>query len=272
MFEAGARHANLTRAAEELGVSSTAVSLRIRDLERELGVELFRRRGPRIALTEAGGALAVQLAGLLDGIRAAVDECRSVAPPLRLTVSPTLAARWLQPRLASYRANADAPPIVLDVSTDARLVEGFDVAVRSGDRIWPGLCALPLAARMASPMLSPRLADAVGVSAPSELAALTLLPDDDWPRWFAAVGIKADLRYGPIRYPTQELAAAAAVAGEGVALLSPALFAPLMEAGQLIQPFAEAIPSSFADWVLIRRGEARRAVLELAQWLASERH
>ena len=52
------RHGNFTRAAAELGVTPTAVSLRIRDLEAELGAELFHRSGPRIAATEAGAALA----------------------------------------------------------------------------------------------------------------------------------------------------------------------------------------------------------------------
>src|SRR5436305_13509992 len=85
VLDACVRHANFTRAAAELGVTPAAVSLRIRDLEADLGVALFVRRGPQVAATAQASAIAAATAQGLDGIRAAVAAARSGSAPLRLT-------------------------------------------------------------------------------------------------------------------------------------------------------------------------------------------
>ena len=88
--EACVRHGNFTRAAAELGVTPTAVSLRIRDLEAELGADLFHRSGPRIAATEAGAALAGRIGEALEQIRLAVEAFRGgESRALRVTSAPT---------------------------------------------------------------------------------------------------------------------------------------------------------------------------------------
>src|SRR5687768_12436628 len=103
VFEASARHGNFTRAGKELGVTPTAVSLRIRELEAELGQNLFVRNGPRIALTDAGSRLAARMAEVMTITRSAA-ECRAAGVTLRITATPTFAAHWLAPRLAAYHA------------------------------------------------------------------------------------------------------------------------------------------------------------------------
>jgi LysR family glycine cleavage system transcriptional activator len=143
-LEAGARHANFTRAAAELGVTPAAVSLRIRDLEAELGVVLFRRSGPTVTPTEAGSVLAARVAQALGLLRAAVEDCRGAAEPLRVTAVPTFAMRWLTPRLAANHALPDAVPIRLDVSAELRPADGFDIAIRTGPGDWPGFEATAL--------------------------------------------------------------------------------------------------------------------------------
>lgn len=268
-LEAGARHANFTRAAAELGVTPAAVSLRIRDLETELGVTLFRRSGPAVTPTEAGAALAARVAKALGLIRAAVEECRGAAEPLRVTAVPTFAMRWLTPRLAAYHALPDAVPIRLDVSAELRPADGFDIAIRTGPGDWPSFEATALMPVEATPMLSPALA--AGLSSPADLAALGLLPHPDWPRWFREAGVAApDLRFYADDYPTHELDAAAAIEGAGVALLSPRLFGPLLRDGKLVQPFPQVIRGPAAHYLLLRPGEARPAVLRFRDWLADE--
>ena len=123
--EACVRHGNFTRAAAELGVTPTAVSLRIRDLEAELGAELFHRSGPRITATEAGAALAGRIGEALEQIRLAVEAFRGGDHALRVTCAPTFGMRWLAPRLARYHALPDAVPIALDVAAELRLAPGF---------------------------------------------------------------------------------------------------------------------------------------------------
>jgi len=268
-LEAGVRHANFTRAAAELGVTPAAVSLRIRDLEAELGVNLFRRSGPAVTPTEAGAALAGRMAQALGLIRSAVDDCRGAAEPLRVTAVPTFAMRWLTPRLAAYHALPGAVPIRLDVSAELRPAEGFDIAIRTGNGDWPGFEATALMPVEATPMLSPSLA--AGLSSPADLATLPLLPHDGWRRWFQEAGAEIPgLHFYADDYPTHELDAAAAIEGAGVALLSPRLFGALLRDGKLVRPFPHVIRGPAAHYALLQPGEARPAVLRFRDWLQDE--
>jgi LysR family glycine cleavage system transcriptional activator len=271
VFEAAARHANFTRAAAELGVTPAAVSLRIRDLEVELGATLFRRSGPNVAPTEAGRMLAERMARALSLIRSAVDDCRDATIPLRVTAPPTVAMRWLTPRLAGYHALPGAVPIQLDVSAELRPGERFDLAIRTGAGSWPGFDAVPLMPIEAAPMLSPALAARATLSSPADLAALPLLPHDAWPRWFREAGVDIPgLRFYADDYPTHELDASAAIEGAGVALLSPLFFGPLLRDGKLLQPFPHVIRGPAAHHILLQPGEARPVVLRFRDWLQDE--
>lgn len=269
--EACVRHGNFTRAAAELGVTPTAVSLRIRDLEAELGVMLFHRSGPRIAPTRAGVELAGRLSDALGIIRSALDDLRSGAQPLRVTAVPTLAMRWLTPRLARYHALPNAAPITLDVSAELRSEDSFDIAIRTGLGGWRGYQATALMPVEATPMLSPALAAKARLSCPPDLAALPLLPYDEWPRWFREAGVEPPaLKFYADDYPTHELDAAAAVEGAGVALLSPSLFGALLRDGKLIQPFPHVMRGPAQHYVLLKPGETRSTVLRLRDWLVDE--
>ncbi|MGO4724714.1 MULTISPECIES: LysR family transcriptional regulator [unclassified Inquilinus] len=270
-LEACVRHGSFTRAAAELGVTPAAVSLRIRDLEAELEVTLFRRSGPKVTPTEAGVALAGRMAQALSVIRSAVDNCRDTADPLCVTAVPTFAMRWLTPRLAGYHALPDAVPIRLDVSAELRPGERFDIAIRTGSGDWPGFDAVALMPVEATPMLSPALAATVGLSSPADLAALPLLPHDGWQRWFHEAGAEASgLRFYADDYPTHELDASAAIEGAGVALLSPRFFGPLLRDGKLVQPFPHIIRGPAAHHILLQPGEARPVVLRFRDWLQDE--
>jgi LysR family glycine cleavage system transcriptional activator len=269
--EACVRHGNFTRAAGELGVTPTAVSLRIRDLEAELGAKLFHRSGPRVTPTRAGIELADRLGEALGLIRSAVEDFKGAAQPLRVTAVPTFAMRWLTPRLAGYHALPDAVPITLDVSADLRSEDSFDIAVRTGLGGWRGYQATALMPVEATPMLSPTLAAKARLSHPEDLAVLPLLPYDEWPRWFCEAGAEPPaLHFYADNYPTHELDAAAAVEGAGVALLSPTLFGALLRDGKLMQPFRHVMQGPAQHYVLLKPGETRSAVLRLRDWLVDE--
>jgi len=269
--EACVRHGNFTRAAAELGVTPTAVSLRIRDLEAELGAEMFHRSGPRIVATEAGAALAGRVGEALEQIRLAVEAFRGGDHALRVTCAPTFGMRWLAPRLARYHALPDAVPIALDVAAELRSAQDFDVAVRTGLGAWRGFQATALFAVEATPMLSPALLAGKHLSSPADLASLPLLPYDDWPRWFSEAGVAPPtLRLYADDYPTHELDAAAAMEGAGVALLSPILFAAQLHEGKLIQPFPHVLRGPAQHFLLLKDGEARPAVLRFRDWLLAE--
>lgn len=267
-FEACARHAHMTRAADELGVTPAAVSLRVRQLERDLGAALFHRRGPRITLTDAGQALAGRLGVALAIIHDAVAACRSTPEPIRLTATPTLASRWLLPLLDAYGREERAVPVTLDVSVEVRGAADFDLALRSGTVDWPGLTAEPLFAVEGTPMLAPALATRLALREPADLERCPVVPDDRWADWLRLAGAP-EIRLPALSttFPTQDMAAGAALAGAGAALLSPSLFAPLLAQGLLVQPFGPVLRGPDAYFLVWRPETASPAIRHLAGFI-----
>ncbi|WP_229726880.1 LysR family transcriptional regulator [Sphingomonas alpina] len=271
VFEACVRNASFTRAAAELGVTPSAVSLRIRDLEADMGVTLFVRAGPRVIATDAGRVMAGRIGDALGRMRAAVDTCARTTQALRLSAPPSFAARWLSPRLAAYHALPGAVPIRLEATAEVRGRGAFDLAIRTGLGDWADLETVRLMPVDAAPMLSPALRAGASLDRPEQLADLPLLPHDDWQRWFAEGNLSPPaLQFAAIDYPTHDLDALAAVDGAGVALLSPTLFASLLEQGALVQPFARTIVGPAWHYLVLHRDEARAAVLQLADWITAQ--
>lgn len=270
-FEACARHLNFTRAAQEIGVSQAAMSLRMRELERRLGGPLFVRHGPRVTLTETGARLAADMGRILEQLRVAVDHAaqrRSAA--LRVSCTPSF-ARWLAPRLAEFEREPHACPVDLDASTQLRALAAgsCDVGVRSGPGAWPGVSTTLLFALERTPMLAPALAERLPLAdGPACLLQAPLLKDDQWPDWLAAAGVAtAPTQMGHVSYPTQDLQAQAALAGSGAALLTPQLFDDLLADGQLLSPFAQRIGNGQGYFVVTRSDEARPTAAAFVDWL-----
>ena len=258
------RHGNFSRAADELCLTPSAVSLRMRKLEAQLGVTLFVRHGPQLAVTREGVLLAGKVDEAMSTIRAALDECSQTTRALRVTCAPAFAARWLVPRLTAYHAREDAEPVALDV-TDALLTPPeFDVAIRSGTGPWPGFESVELLPELGTPMLSPGLAGRRAMT-PARLLELPLIPDTRWPRWLALAGLaNAQPTFAPTRFTSYELEAAAAAKGAGVALLSPFLYADLVAEGALLAPFDVVVEGPARYWALWRTDAA---MPQFVQWL-----
>jgi LysR family glycine cleavage system transcriptional activator len=243
------RHGNFSRAASELGITPTAVSQRMRALEAEIGVKLFKRHGPRLTTTDRARALGQRVEQALSLMRAAVDDCRRVKQPLRVTCAPTFAARWLVPRLATYHALPGADAIMLDNIQAVSPAGTFDLAIRSGVGPWPGYSAAKLMTEERTPMFSPKWAP--GRLTVKTLLQMPLIPDPGWPAWFKLAGIaNAKPGFVATRFPNYEIEAQAAVQGIGAALLSPILFADLLTQGALIAPFPKMLAGPGSYWLL----------------------
>jgi LysR family glycine cleavage system transcriptional activator len=268
VLEACVSAGSFARAAERLFLTPAAVSLRIRTLEAELGQPLFERVGRRVVPTAAAAVLAGRVHEALSGIADALADFQAATPPLRLTAPPTFASRWLAPRLARYVSPVPSS-IELDVSADVRDAQAFDVAIRTGRGGWAGLDEYRLTPVEVTPMLAPSLIGARTLDDASALAGFELLPHPDWGRWFAAAHCEtpAGLRFASVDYPTHELDANAAVAGLGVALLSPSLFESLLASGQLIAPFSCVLSGPAWHFALVRADDARLAPRQLCAWL-----
>jgi LysR family glycine cleavage system transcriptional activator len=258
-------------AADRLALTPAAVSLRIRSLEAELGQPLFTRVGRRVVPTPGAVALAGRVRQGLDGISEALDTFQAATAPLRVTAPPTLAGRWLAPRLSGY-----CPPggtaIELDISSDLRDPTAFDVAIRTGRGGWDGLDEYPLMPVDVTPMVAPSLLGARTLERPEDLAQFDLLPHPDWAKWFARAEqpMPGDLRFVGVDYSIFELIASAAVSGLGVALLSPTLFRPLLESGQLVAPLQTVLKGPDWYFALIREGDQRPGPRAFCDWLREE--
>lgn len=105
-FEATSRHTSISRAAEELHLTQSAVSRQVRQLEAQLGIALFHRVRQRVVLTDAGRIYATDVRmvlQLLSGATQKAMSCSDGGGLLNLAVLPTLGTRWLIPRLVDFR-------------------------------------------------------------------------------------------------------------------------------------------------------------------------
>lgn len=262
------RHGNFSHAAAELGITATAVSQRMRALEAQMGVELFRRRGPRLVTTARAKALGQRVEHALSLMRAAVDDCRRSKAPLRLTCAPTFAARWLLPRMAGYHALVGANTIALDTAQDILPPAAFDVAIRSGIGPWPDCEGVKLFTDSVTPMISPKLIPKRGRLTVRKLLSVPLIPAPQWSQWFEAAGFPgANPQYFATRLPNYELEAQAAVSGVGAALLSPVLYAELIAQGALLAPFPGTVECRSSYWLLWTKESSRS---HFVSWLRSQ--
>jgi len=284
-FEAAARHLSLSQAAEELHVTPGAVGQQVKSLESHLGVQLFKRSHQGLRLTEAGLAL---LPGLSDGferLAAAVEEARSSDEQRSLVVSiaPTLAGRWLVPRMYRFaEAHRD-----IDIRIDAtdRPVdlhhEDIDVAIRLSPSRHQELHTDVLFDEEVFPVCCPSLPDDQRpLDVPSDLRRHTLLHVDwkyptkswvDWATWLKAARAEdVDADAGP-RFSLFTMAIQSAIDGHGVALTGSVFVADDLAAGRLIKPFPISVPTDCAYYLLCLPAVAHnRRIDAFREWLLEE--
>jgi LysR family transcriptional regulator, glycine cleavage system transcriptional activator len=278
IFETG----GVRPAARLLGVSHSAVSRHVRELQAWLGVALFETGDPRARrLTVQGEHLAQAAVAHLSALDHAVATFRESRHGNAVTIgtSPSLAARWLLPRLAQFQEAT--PWAEVSVVADQRLTDppsgASQINLRMGDGRWPRLESEPFMDDLLFPVMSPDFWAAHGRPIDlSALSRLTLLHDRDpfaaWQTWADGLDVQGlDFRPGP-RFSSSDLVLQAAAQGLGVALARGRLVERDLLAGLLVCPFAEAsqaLPRAY--WIVLapdlRRTSAVNAVLD---WLRAE--
>jgi DNA-binding transcriptional LysR family regulator len=261
-FEAAARLQSFTAAAAELHLTQSAVSRQIRALEDQLGSELFVRERQTIRLTTAGAAYAQEIRAALDRISQATLGFRANpgGGTLHLAVLPTFGTRWLAPRLADFFSAH--PGVTVNLSTrlepfDFRS-EGLDAAVHFGKPVWAGAEFEPLMSETVVPACSPAFRRRHKFVRPGDLLSAPLLHvstrPQAWREWFRAKQVEVGSVPGMV-VDQFAMAAQAATADIGVALLPRFLMEPEFRSGQLVQA--------------IRRGEMESASRYYLVWPAS---
>lgn len=278
-FEAAARLASFKRAADELAVTPTAISHQIRLLEDQLGVRLFERRTRQVALTADAAQLYPVLREGFDAFAAAVAAIAARRARRAITLSATVSftAKWLVPRVAAFRAAYPDFDLRLHASDDpVDLHAGVaDAAIRYGHGPYPGLVCLPLIDDVFAPVCSPRL----GVRVPEDLRAQPLLHVEwrhpaartpSWRGWCERAGLRDVEVDAGLRYTDDSHAIQAAIAGQGVALLSLALVADDLASGLLVQPFGPTLEGYRHNLVYPDGGPPGAEVAALRDWLLAQ--
>jgi DNA-binding transcriptional LysR family regulator len=285
-FESAARHLSFTKAGEELFLTQSAVSRQIKELEEQLGVELFQRRHRALSLTEPGKQFYASAAQVLSTMRSATDRLRAQAGKKALSVTTThaFAALWLIPRLAGFTDTH--PGVDVRISADTRVQDlerdGLDVAIRHGPAALAGSNAVRLMGERVFPVCSPRLMNdkSKPLREPKDLRHHTLLQYDDpegrhpWLHWKTWLEVErlADLRAAAtLSFSGYEQIIPAAVAGHGVALGRSPLVKNLIASGELVAPFKSTADPARAYYAVIAPNAAGRAeVGEFVAWLKHE--
>jgi LysR family transcriptional regulator, glycine cleavage system transcriptional activator len=273
-FEEVARHGSFSKAGEILSITPSAVSHRIAQLERQLGLPLFVRIGHSVSLTAQGGAL---LEHVRLGLAALREGFASLAEPpdktIRLSLPPALASNWLVQRLAEFQRVH--PDINLDISVTSKFLDiragEIDVGLRFGRGEWEGLDVTELIRVRIFPVCSPayRIANK-WLRTPADLARATLLRQAiiPWKPWFVAAGLDWPEPKSGSSFSEVSVLIDAAEHSQGVALVLSALVARKIEAGALVRLFDVELESDRAYYIAVAAGAPRRPEVEaIVMWL-----
>ena len=279
-FAVVARLGSISKAAEELNLTVSAVSHQITGLETILGCRLFDRSSRGLTLTAVGGRYERDIKGALALMAGAAQNARSAegVEVLRIHLPPTFAGLWLMPRLPAFRA--EHPDIRVQLSA-AHINSDFsrgdvDIDVRYGAVHWSGLHVETLFVEEIMPMISPRLKERLEINSPEDLVQQDLIFSDinlvQWPRWFAAHGVPLSPSSYALSFDRTYMAIDAAIQGLGIALDSNKMAEAALQRGDLVPVFSDrkgiqvhahhlVYPKPHGQW---------GRVMKFTQWLRKE--
>ncbi|MGH8114606.1 MAG: LysR substrate-binding domain-containing protein [Rhodanobacteraceae bacterium] len=273
-FVVAARARNMTRAAEHLHLTVSALSHQIRQLEERVGCKLFVR-GPRgLKPTVEGQRLLDNVAPHLEAIEAALKPlCAHCDTALSLSAMPSMTTSWLLPRLPRFVSRH--PEIELNLDSSIELVDfadgRFDAALRYGAGKWPNVTSEALLDEWLTPVASPSLLAGRRRPRLEELGELPLLcPEDPWQEWFAMHGGRPPKRYAA-SFSDSESRQRAAVEGIGVALGRTTMVRPLIETGQLVALFPELMKARRWHYLVYpERSRKHAGFIVFREWLLDQ--
>jgi LysR family glycine cleavage system transcriptional activator len=275
-FDAAARLESFQLAAEELGLTPSAISHQVRQLEDLLGAALFVRQHRKVSLTPAGETLRDYCQRGFKELRNGIAAVRSVRNPrvLRVRAAPAFANAFLSHRLHAFeRANPALDlRLVIAHSVLDIVADGLDIAIRLAINPPRDLWSEPLADLNYSPMCGPALAAKIGCV--DDLAGATRVVvrefPQGWANWFDGMG-RAPLGR-ELHVETLNVAVQMALDGSGVSLLPRVIAARHLAEGRLVVPFEDKpMLSRSRYWLACRRGEETSAkVQRFTHWLRQE--
>ncbi|WP_280155571.1 LysR substrate-binding domain-containing protein [Piscinibacter sp. XHJ-5] len=275
-FETLARVRSVTLAGEELSVTPSAVSHRIRQLESQLGFKLFARSD--FSLSVEGAAYLLRVREALSALQQIPGRSAAGAGAtrLRVAVTPTFSRQVLLPRLALFRHAYPDIDLILQVTIPLLNVtaEEADIELRFGTGPWPDRESVRLQSDAVCPVCSPDYLNEAGPfdgfdSAECvQRARLIRCPLEPWRTWFTANGITLDEPAGGSQFNDIGLVLDAAVAGFGVALMRLQLGAAWLDSGRLVRLSQRSVASPHHYFLCWKAGALDRwECAAFVEWL-----
>lgn len=274
-FDAAGRRLSFRAAADELGVTQGAVAQHVRQLEAHLDVVLFERVPKGLTFTSVGRSYHNRISEAFADLRAATAELKPEPNKVIISVTPTFAAKWLIPNLPSF--TTAHPNIDLRIMATEKVSsfhsDGIDLAVRQGSPPFGASLDVTLLFKqsliaVAAPIFADEGDSPLG---PEALSKLPKVHDTHelWSSYLAQLGVK-DQSARHLRLSQTSLAVDAAIAGQGVALVSRFLVTYDLEAGRLVQvgPAWDADRSDFYA-LMPRTAKDNDTVSKVVTWLKS---
>ncbi len=281
-FEAVARMLSVTRAADELCVSHSAVSHQLRKLEEWIGIALVERSGRGIRLTEAGERYKLKVCEAFETIHAETELLRKHGsdPLVRVSCLPMFAVAWLMPQMHDFWGKFPDIQVAIQYARASKPLDPalVDVVIEHGNPSdFPDFVAVPLLDGSTVPVASPEYLQKNNYRDPTDLPRLTLLHDEDrkfWALWLKKISIDFDvdpqLCETGLLFPDGNLTLAACLAGEGVALLPRSVILSQLRAKTLTSLSTVAIEEEKSYLLLTPKNRpVPRSALCFAQWMQS---
>lgn len=281
-FEAAARYESFNRAAQTLHITPSAVSHQIRQLEEDLGSELFERLPRRVRLNAIGRRFLVPVREALGQLASAAEQIRQPEESNLLTLSctPSFLVGWLVPRLSDF--HHAYPDLEVRLDTSPQLVDlhasDVDACVRYAPSAqeFPDLEAHWLFGEELVPICSPAMVGEGGIlQTPEDLKRVTLMHSfhraGQWRNWLRAAGIEGvDTEQGP-RFSTDSIAVEAAASGLGVALASRIVVAKQLAEGRVVIPFDVGFCHDYGYFLVYPPAAAgERRIAAFRDWILQE--
>ncbi|AET94252.1 LysR family transcriptional regulator (plasmid) [Burkholderia sp. YI23] len=246
-FESVARTKSVNRAADELGLTPSAVSHQLANLESIVGRPLFTRLGRGLVLTPTGTQYLSDVTGALAELNRATERASSETSIeiLRIHSSPSFGLMWLLPRLAAFQeANGDIQMNLACSYEDVSFTSGYyDIDVRHGYAHWTDVEVKTLRHETIAPLASRAYLERYPVSAPEDLLERRLIfsesPLVQWQQWFGKFGVAVKRKAFDFAFDRSYMSLEAAALGHGIALESTMLASVHLERGSLVPVFGK---------------------------------
>jgi len=278
-FDAAARHGNFVRAAEELSLTEGAISRQIGRLETLLNCKLFDRMGSRVKLNPVGARYAHHVRETLDRLERDTQSIMGMpegSQSLDIAVLPTFSSRWLIPRLKGF--NALFPDITVNIAarTEPFILpgSGFDAVIHFEHSAWTGMRVHALFQEQLQPVCTPALLTHHDVN--RQLNALPRIHrpqnPDAWHQYAQEIGLHLDNPAQGARYDLHEMAIAAVIAGQGVALIPRMYVEHELRCGTLISPWpaSNCLSKTFCLVKPMETAVNEAALNSFERWLLAE--